>query len=225
MIRNEEEWESQFRGKGAFWVHDGNPKRPHALLTSSRKHSSDYFNSILVISDETILRGVASDLLELFARQGGDVLKVQGVVGPQTGATRLAEFMSYQVMAHTRSQCFWASPAKKEEGGMKSMVFSDEDLVKLKGKTVLLCEDVVTTGDSIDLAVTAVINAGGIVMPFVLALVNRSGKTEAIGGKIIALIKYSMSVWMPWECLLCKEGSEALRPKENWERLCAVMDQ
>lgn len=225
MIRNEEEWESQFRGKGAFWVHDGNPKRPHALLTSSRKHSSDYFNSSLVISDETILRGVASDLLELFARQGGDVLKVQGVVGPQTGATRLAEFMSYQVMAHTRSQCFWASPAKNEEGGMKSMVFSDEDLVKLKGKTVLLCEDVVTTGDSIDLAVTAVINAGGIVMPFVLALVNRSGKTEVIGGKIIALIKYSMSVWMPWECLLCKEGSEALRPKENWERLCAVMDQ
>lgn len=222
MLRNAEQWYGKFRGKGAFWVHDGNPKRPHALLTSSGKHSSDYFNSSLVISDEMILRGVASDLLELFARQGGDVLKVQGVVGPQTGATRLAEFMSYQVMAHTRSQCFWASPAKSEELGAKSMVFSDEDLVKLKGKTVLLCEDVVTTGDSIDLAVTAVINAGGIVMPFVLALVNRSGKTEVIGGKIIALIKYSMSVWMPWECQLCKDGSEALRPKENWTRLNAL---
>lgn len=219
MFRNEEEWVSRFQEKGAFWVHDGNPKRPHALLTSSRKHSNRYCNIGLVIPDEPLLREAASDLLELFFRQGGDISKIEGVVGPQTGATKLAELMSYQVMAHTRSQCFWASPAKSDEGGVKSMVFSDEDLVRLKGKIILLCEDVVTTGDSVALAATAVTNAGGIVLPFILALVNRSGLVEVGFKRVIALVQYSMSVWVPWECPLCKEGSDALRPKENWARL------
>jgi len=219
MLRDEEQWVNQYRRRSALWFHDGNPKRPHALLTSG-KHSNGFFNSRLVIPDEALLREAASDLLELFFRQGGDISRIHGVVGPQTGATKLAELLSYQVMAHTRDQCFWASPAKNEEGVVKSMVFSDEDLVKLKGRTILLCEDVVTTGASIDLAVTAVINAGGIVMPFVFTLINRSGKTEAIGGKIVALIEHPMPIWTPEECPLCPD-SEALRPKENWELLNA----
>jgi orotate phosphoribosyltransferase len=220
MYRDKQGWINVFEEKGAFWLHDGNPKRPHALLTS-REHSSGFFNSRLVILDEALLRVAASDLLELFALQGGDVSMVEGVVGPQTGATKLAEFMSYQVMAHTRNRCFWASPAKSDGGGLKSMVFSDEDLAKLKGKTILLCEDVITTGDSVGLVATAVAGAGGIVLPFVLSLVNRSGLTEASGKKIVALIEYPMQTWTPEKCPLCKAGSEALRPKENWARLNA----
>lgn len=220
MFRTQEGWIGQYQQKGALWFHDGNPKRPHALLTSG-KHSSGFFNSRLVIPDEPLLREAASDLLELFFRQGGDISKIEGVVGPQTGATKLAELTSYQVMAHTRGRCFWASPAKSDEGGVKSMVFSDEDLALLPGKSILSGEDVLTTGNSVALAATAVTNAGGIVMPFVLTLVNRSGLTEAGGKKIIALIDHSMPMWTSEECPLCKEGSDALRPKENWAHLNA----
>jgi orotate phosphoribosyltransferase len=220
MLRTADDWIREYQRKDALWIHDGNPKRPHALLTSG-KHSNGFFNSRLVIPDEVLLRDAASDLLELFARNGGDVSRVQGVVGPQTGATKLAELVSDQVMANNRGECFWASPAKNESEGQKSMVFNDEDLGLLPNQSVLLCEDVLTTGGSVDLAATAVTNAGGIVLPFLLVLVNRSGLTEASGKKIIALIDRPMPMWTPDECPLCKDGSEAVRPKDNWARLNA----
>ena len=86
-----------------------------------------------------------------------------------------------------------------------------------------MVEDVLTTGGSVDLTAEAVTNAGGVVLPFVIILVNRSGLTEVNGKKIVALIDRPMPMWTPDECPLCKQGSEALRPKgtENWDRLNA----
>jgi len=220
MPRTTEDWIREYKIRSALWLHDGNPKRPHALLTSG-KHSSGFFNSRLVIPDEVLLRDAAADLLGLFARAGGDVSEVQGVVGPQTGATKLAELVSDQIMANTRGDCFWASPAKSEKDGVKSMVFTDEGRSLLPHRTILLCEDVLTTGGSVDLAITAVTSAGGIVLPFILVLVNRSGLVEANGKKIVALIDRPMPTWTPEECQLCKQGSEPVRPKDNWAKLNA----
>lgn len=213
-------WISEYRQKDALWIHDGNLRRPHALLTSGR-HSNGFFNSRLVIPDEALLRDAASDLVEKLALAGMHIGSINGVVGPQTGATKLSQLISDQIIAYTRGPCFWASPAKNESEGQKSMVFSDQDLGILPGQSILLCEDVLTTGGSADLAATAVIGAGGIVLPFILVLVNRSGLTEASGSKIVALIDRPMPTWTPDECPLCKDGSEAVRPKDNWDRLNA----
>jgi orotate phosphoribosyltransferase len=85
---------------------------------------------------------------------------------------------------------------------------------------VLFCEDVLTTGGSVELAEDAVLENGGIVLPYILVLVNRSGLTEVNGKKIIALINRDFPKWTPEECPLCKEGSEAIPPKgDNWELL------
>jgi len=221
MIRTTEDWIREYQLKDALWIHDGNPKSPHALLTSG-KHSNGFFNSRLVIPDEPLLHDAAFDLLELLGNSG----EVEGrdvdiVIGPQTGATKLAELISGQVPDCTGYPCHWASPAKNEQGGQKSIVFSNEDLRLLPRRSVLLCEDVLTTGGSVDLTATAVTSAGGIVLPFILVLVNRSGLTEASGKKIIALIDRPMPMWTPDECPLCRMGSEALRPKDNWARLNA----
>jgi orotate phosphoribosyltransferase len=220
-IKTTEQWIDQYKKKNALWIHDGNPRRPHALLTSE-KHSNGFFNSRLVIPDENLLRHAASDLLELFVYQGGDISKVQIVVGPQTGATKLAELISYQIMEYVRTDCFWASPAKNENEGQKSMIFTEKDIYILSRGSILLCEDVLTTGGSIDRTFDAISNAGGIVLPFILVLVNRSGLQEINGKKIIALIDHNMSTWEPDECPLCKQNSLAVRPKENWAALNAV---
>jgi orotate phosphoribosyltransferase len=225
MIRNTENWINEYKRKDALWIHDGNPKRPHVILTSG-KHSNGLFNSRLVIPDEVLLRDASSDLLELFVLQGGYISKVQGVVGPQTGATKLAEFISDQITAFTRSECFSASPAKSEINGLKSMVFSTEDIDLLPSQSILLCEDVLTTGGSVELATTAVINGDGIVLPFILVLVNRSGLKKVNGKKIIALIDHPMPMWTPEECPLCKEGSKAIsnpKAKENYILLNAEL--
>lgn len=221
MFRVESDWIPAYQEKGALWIHDGNVRRPHALLTSG-KHSSGFFNSRLVISDETLLREAASDLLELFSSQGGNVSQVYSVVGPQTGATKLAELMSDKVTSLAKHKCFWASPAKNESEGQKSMVFSDSDREFLSGRAVLLCDDVLTTCGSAELTAAAITKAGGIVLPFILAFVNRSGFVAVGGKKIIALINREMPIWSPDECSLCKSGSKAVRPKDNWHLLNAT---
>ena len=144
------------------------------------------------------------------------------IVGPQTGATKLAELLShvhYPYYPSHSEMCISVSPAKVGEGQDKKMVFAEDEHFVLFDKSVLLCEDVITTGGSIRLTAVAVTEAGGIILPFVLALVNRSGLKEIDGRKILALINRPMPTWEPVECPLCKEGSEAFRPKDNWALL------
>lgn len=223
MTRTQVEWIEEYKKLNAYWTHDGNKNRPHALLTSGN-HSGGFFNSRFVISHEELLRDAAADLLELFVEQGGEIEDVQGIIGPQTGATRLAQFMSENIIAWTRDECFWASPAKNEDKGRKSMVFSNKELRLLPGQSLLLCDDVCTTSGSVGLTAAAGTDGGGKVLPFILVLVNRSGLKEAYGKKIVALIDHRMPMWVPEGCPLCKEGSEAIRPKgpPEWARLNAV---
>lgn len=223
MKRDEAFWIDMYRSKNAFWIHDTNPKRPHAELTS-KKHSDGFFNSRLVIPDENLLSKAASDLLGLLADQLDDFSAIQCVVGPQTGATKLAELISDHVPPFTGLECFHASPAKTEINGVKAMVFDEKEAALVDGKSVLLCEDVLTTGGSVELAEQAVLEVGGRVLPFILVLVNRSGFKEVNGKKIIALIDRHMSTWnTKEECPLCQQGSEAIPAKDpvNWARLNA----
>lgn len=153
----------------------------------------------------------------------GELAMIDCVVGPQTGATKLAEQIALQIMNREKVLCNFASPAKSEKDGVKSLVFDRADLPLLSTRTVLLCEDVLSTGSSVDLATSAVIEARGIPLPFVLVLVNRSGEQEIHGRKILSLIERSMPMWTPDECPLCKQGSLAIPPKgDNWKLLNAV---
>jgi orotate phosphoribosyltransferase len=222
MKRTENEWIGEYVKKNALFIHDGNPKRPHPLLTSGN-HSNGFFNSRLVIPDESLLRDAVSDLLKLFVLQSIDITGVQGVVGPQTGATKLAELLSKEIAMYNQKKCFFASPAKHEENKRKLMLFSDDERLLISRKVSVLCDDVLTTGGSDGLVMSAITNAGGVVFPYILVLVNRSGLKFVNGKKIIALIDQPMPTWSPkqGECPLCAKGSKAVRPKENWQLLNA----
>jgi len=204
MTRNQNQWIKLYEGLDALWIHDGNPRRPHALL-ASLKHSNGFFNSRLVIPDDGLMRDAASDLLELLAAEPDGqcyIESTRGVVGPQTGATKLAELLHRKLvgLSSKPKPSFWASPSKGEVDGKKVMILDNKDLALFPKQNILLCEDVLTTGGSVDLTANAVIGAGGIIQPFVLALVNRSGFTELNGRKIIALINHPMPTWTADEC-------------------------
>jgi orotate phosphoribosyltransferase len=221
MYRTTEEWTAEYKKKGALWIHSGKVKAPHALLASNN-HSSGFFNSRLVIADERLLHEAGCDLIERFLIEGGRLDLFDGVVGPETGATLLAKLISEEVSLRIGIGRYDASPAKYEQEGIKSMVFSDEDRGPVSGSNVLLCEDVLTTGGSIDLAVRAVTSLGGTTLPFVLVLVNRSGLEKVNGRRVLALIDRHMPMWSPGDCPLCAQGSESIRPKgDNWARLNA----
>ena len=216
-------WIRRYREKEAFWIHDGNPKRPHALLTSD-KHSNGFFNSRLIIKDEVLLHECALALVELVTIFGLNIEGVDRVVGPKTGATTLATLISERIGELRGYPCEWASPAKHGEGKNKRMVFESDDHRVHPGERVLLCEDVSTTFGSLELTSDAVTEARGVLLPFALLLVNRSSplRTTVNGQTIVSLIEHEMPIWAPDECPLCKLGSKALRPKDNWAALTAA---
>jgi orotate phosphoribosyltransferase len=219
MNRSIEAWITQYERKGALWLHDGNPRRPHALL-SGGEHSNGFFNSELVMEDPVLLDTAVADLAALLTsepqlRSG----RVDRVVGPAMGAITLAHDMARHL------KCLRGYTEKDvvsgPEGDRKVMVFKR---VALKpNERVLLVEDVLTSGQSIELAASAVKQAGGIMLPFVGVIVNRSGRKKVGGMKIIALIDRHMPRWCAHKCELCALGSEPLKPKEkeNWARLNA----
>ncbi len=225
MAQNQDYWIKRFKEKGAFWIHDGDPKKPHVVLTTNEMHSSGYFNSKFIVPDEKMLQTAIFDLLELFSQYNArELLQIQGIVGPQTSGTAIAKMLKQEFTSVTSKHCFWASPEKSNpsETSIKSMIFNEEESKLIKGKIILLCDDVVTSGNSVALTENAVLKNGGIVLPFILVLVNRSGLSEVNGKKIYALINYPMPIWTKEDCPLCKDGSEAIpAAKENWPRLTA----
>jgi len=223
MKRTQEEWIGEYRRLMALWMHNGDLGQAHVQLTSGL-HSNGFFNSRLVIGQDDLLNEAASYLLQLLLQCGTRVETVIRVVaGPQTGATRLAQLIADQVPTYSNRVCAWVSPAKHESDGKKSMVLSEEERSRVTGELTLLCEDVCTTAGSIELAAAAVNEAGGLILPYVLVLVNRSGLTHANGRKIVALIDYPMQTWKAEDCPLCKGGSKALHPpKDHWAELNAT---
>jgi orotate phosphoribosyltransferase len=222
MIRNEQGWFDEYAKRGALWLHDGNPKRPHALLTSG-KHSNGFFNSELVLENPFLLDEASYDLVAALRGQGIDLEDIDRVVGPAMGAITLAHDVALHVTLETPSRHCLRAYTEKETGGDSKLMVFKKTMIR-SGERILAVEDVITTGDSVEMTATAVTNVGGIVLPFVAVLVNRSGVKEMNSRKIVALIDRSMPTWDAEGCPLCKEGSEAIRPKgtENWARLNAV---
>lgn len=214
-------WMRRFQDIGALWVHDGNPRRPHAELTSDGRHSNGFFNAGVVAENPTYLDGAAGDLVDLLSREGFSLDVVDWVVGPAMGAITLAHDVARHIGYRRGFPCRCAYAEKEVVDGRKRMVIL-RSIIK-PGARVLLVEDVLTTGQSVGLVADAVREAGGVILPYMAVLVNRSGFTEVDGRKIISLVEKHMPKWTPEECLLCKEGSEAIRPKgvENWARLNA----
>ena len=218
MKRTMNGWIDKYKEMGALWIHSGNPKQPHALLTSGN-HSDGFFNSGLVTADPLVLNEATMNLAEKLLDAGMLKFifsKIHWVVGPAMGAITLAHDLARHF------GCLTAFTEKADGEGVKTMVLKRATLKP--GECVLPAEDVLTTGGSVELTAKAIVDAGGQVFPFVAVLVNRSGLTEVGGKKIVALIDRPMPMWTPDECPLCKAGSEAIRAKgsENWARLKAT---
>ncbi len=218
MIRGSTEWKEIYTRMGALWIHSGNPSEPHALLTSGL-HSNGYFNSKPVTENSDRLLDAAGDLLDKLTNFQWRYLEIERVIGPQTGATKLAKMLAAHI-----PRCKWASPEKVTVGGVQKMVFYGHRKQKVvRGERVMLCEDVVSTGESLELTAAIVRKLGGKILPYEVALVNRSASSSIDGRQIVSLIHHEMPMWKKEECPLCKQGSEPLRPREgnNWEFLTA----
>lgn len=201
------DWMQEFVRAGAIWLHDGFNKSPHALLTSGL-HSDGYVNCTFVMQKPALVRGLLSAHDGLRPQLPGSSEKPDWVVGSAMGAITFAFAAAEQLGAQ-------AGFTEKDGDGMKLARFDVH-----AGSNVLVVEDVISTGGSTLKTIEALRRCEAVqILPYVLCLVNRSGKDSIGDFQIRALITPSIHTWKPDECPLCQKGSQAVRPKEHWKEL------
>ncbi len=227
MYKDQKGWMGVYRDLNALWTHDDkNPLNPHVQL-SGGLHSSELFCSEKIISDNLLIHQAASDLCDLIEAEGDKgrsiMISVTCVVGPQTGATKLSEALAAEIGRRRHAPCAWASPSKRGEGASRHFIF-DESCALTSADRVLLCDDVITTCGSVELAAQAVREKGASVLPCVCSIVNRSNLVVSRGKEILSLVRRLIPKWVPDECPLCIGGSEAISAKDlkNQSRLTAA---
>ncbi len=210
------EWMKRGNSCGALWVHDGNPLRPHVVL-SAGEHSSGFFNGGKICKDPALLDMAAVDLKRILLSEVGALPFVSMVAGPGLGAITWA----HDVARHMSCETAYTTKHKSDIDGSTWMEFDrwgpgPEDIV-------FPVEDTITTGKSVEDMLDAIASRDATTIPYVGAIVNRSGLSEVRGHKIIALINHPMPKWQPADCPLCAQDSEAIPAKGevNWARLNA----
>ncbi|MBM7867882.1 orotate phosphoribosyltransferase [Heliomicrobium gestii] len=168
----------------------------HFRLTSGR-HSNRYVQCAQVLQHpdhtERLARHLAAQL-----RQTVGVPDV--VIGPAMGGILVA----YEVGRALGVRSIFT---ERENGTMTLR----RNFAVRPGETVVVCEDVVTTGGSVREVIDVATAAGGRVLA-VASLVDRSNGQVDFGVPFRAALSMEVVSWPPEECPLCKEGTPAVKP-------------
>jgi len=190
-------WRALQRVHDEFWLLSalkelGGLLNGHYVYKSGR-HGPQYFNKDVLLNDADAVRQVGQMIVDSLP----DGYRFDVVVGPETGGAKLARAIG-DIMGQP-----WVG-AEKTTDGFWFQSWSD------KWKEVLIVEDVLTTGGSLDKVVAEVnrlvrgsSDAGGLVQ-VKRAVLNRGG-VEMVSLETIAsldAVSYSAE-----ECPLCKAGA------------------
>lgn len=167
----------------------------HFRLTSGR-HSNRYMQCAQVLQYPKYTEQLASHLAEQFA---GD--RIELVVGPAMGGIIVA----YEV---ARQMGVSAIFTERQEGKMELR----RGFEIVPGQRVLVVEDVVTTGGSVQEVIDIVRQNGGEVAG-VAVLVDRSGGSVNFGVKQASVLQLDIESWSAEDCPMCKAGQgEPVKP-------------
>ena len=169
----------------------------HFQLTSGL-HSNQYFQCAKVLQYpqhcETLCTVLAAD-----ARGRS----VQAVVAPALGGIVVGQEVGRQLGVRTMF-------TERKDGEMQLR----RGFEIAHGERVLVCEDVVTTGVSVNEVIDLVRQAGGVVVG-VSCIVDRSGGTVTFPGyegAHTAVLTMTAVTYKPESCPLCAAGSSAIKP-------------
>lgn len=206
-----------YREHGALWLFDykGDPKAPHALLTSG-KHSDGYVNSTPVLQQPKLVEQLVAKLVISRRVRGVLASKIDWVVGsPYAAITfsyKLAEMLEAQHGFAEKNPLYDGVPSQSPRFLWRRFEIPD-------GATVLQCEELVTTlGTALDVRKAIELENPHRVtfLPSIACGIYRPRKLPAGQTDVIALAAIEIQSWEPEECPLCKHGSSALHPKKHW---------
>ena len=181
--------EAIFRGSGAL-------REGHFVLASGR-HSALYLEKFVVLQRPDKTERVCAAIAE-WARPRA----IQTVAGPTTGGIILAHEVARQLGAR-------AVYAERREGGAGREFRRGFGLAR--GERVLVVDDIMTTGGSVQETFAAVRAAGGEVVAAAV-LVHRSGGDARLDVPLLTLWSLAIPTYAARECPLCAAGVPATHP-------------
>lgn len=186
-------------------LRDANAITEGHFVFKSGMHSGVYVNKDMLYTDASTIALLCMDLGQPFVDRKHQGLMPQVVVGPAIGGVILAHCVAKHLAFDSTS-----------DESVRSL-FADKDgegfIVRrgydkfVKGKRVLIVEDIMTTGGSVRGTVDAVRRVGGAVVG-VAAICNRGRVTAEMLGvpRLVSLVEMNFETWAESECLLCREG-------------------
>ncbi len=141
---------------------------------------------------------------------------IEVVIGPATGGIILSQWVAYHLSEHEGREVYGVYADKEGDGFVIKRGYNE----LLKGKNVLVVEDLVTTGGSLRKVIDAVRAEGGTVAGAV-AVCNRGDVTAQMIGlpavpahagqagdppEFVSLLTVELGQWTEAECELCKRN-------------------
>lgn len=176
------------------------------FVGTSGKHFNTYIKKDAVYPHTEYI----SEICRLLAERTKD-FDIDVVVGPALGGIILSTWTAHHLTKIFEKEVLSVYCEKAQGGGMAAetdMLLTRGYDELIKGKKVLVVEDLTTTGISAKKVVATVQNAGGEVVA-VSVMVNRSPKTvtnEFFGLPFLPLAELEVENYDPKDCPLCKSG-------------------
>lgn len=206
------EW---FKLFNACWIHNADPKKPHAELTSGMC-SNGFFDCLRLLKYVNVSEVLAVQLAIKIRKKIGDK-KIDWVIGsPMAGITfayELARALSAKVSMFV----------EKDVDNPGKMLWKRMQVPQ--DVTVLQVEELITTAKTLNAVQEAVDQSNRTKVdwvPIIAALVHRPVKLpHACYGEreVVALLEQEVWAVKPEDCPLCKQGSLRFRPKTHWKKL------
>lgn len=197
MSHSHEQILEMFRESGALL-------EGHFRLTSGL-HSNQYFQCAKVLQYPRYCEALCGAIAAQFRDARPDV-----VVAPALGGIVVGQEVGRQLNVRTMF-------TERSEGSMQLR----RGFAVAPGERVLVCEDVVTTGGSVNEVIEIVQKAGGIVAG-VGFLVDRSGGSVRFDvvpdGRQYPVISMKVAAYRPEECPLCAQGLPIVKPGSRGNR-------
>lgn len=174
-------------------------KAGHFVFTSGR-HSDSYVNKDALYPYTHDTSTLCRQMAERFKDRRIDV-----VVGPAVGAAILSQWVAYHLTEMNGTDVYAAYADKDGQSGFILKRGYDQ---LVKGKRVLVVEDLTTTGGSIKKVVETARSAGAEVAG-AIAIVNRGGvKKEDVGNpeEFLSLVELHLESWDEPDCELCQKN-------------------
>jgi orotate phosphoribosyltransferase len=172
----------------------------HVVLTSG-KHSDTYVNKDALYPHTKETSQVSKMMAEKFVGKNVEV-----VVGPATAGVVLSQWVAHHLSRIEKREVFSIYTDKTIEGGVKRQEFKRGYDKYVRGKRVLIVEDITATGGSVKKVVKSVKEVKGKIVG-ICVMVNRVPNTinrQMFGVPFVALGVFESEAIPASRCPMCK---------------------